>query len=106
MRQILGSCLWVLAWQTLAGTSDGKVAKIGMSTDSNVVTFTLEAAIIETPRCNKEQQFAFDTTKPGGQALLQTLLSAKEHDLSIHVKGRNICQVHWMSEDVHELELL
>lgn len=86
-----------------AGSGNGKVDTIWITTDSNVVAFTLETAIDNSPRCNERAQFAFDTAKPGGENLLQTLLRAKENDLKVEVIGRNICQSHWKSEDVHAL---
>lgn len=90
---------------TVAGSATGKVATIFVADNSSAVLFTLSSQIENTPRCNEEQRFSLDLSKPGGMAAYMALLEAKRESYEVRVAGLNTCANEWKSEDIKSLIL-
>ncbi len=103
MRIALLLVLGVLSASVYGGKATGTVQSLFFNTDNFVVTFRLSGAVEEVARCNDKGMFSVDTSRPGGESILITLLEAKKHGYTVVAGGRNLCGLNRRAEDLLEL---
>jgi hypothetical protein len=88
-----------------SGSVAGKVTELRAAVNTPAVLFRVNAEIKDTPKCNEWEMLAVDLSKIGGDAMLQLVKLAKEHDYTVEVTGLGTCGGHWKSEDVKEITI-
>lgn len=105
MRTIL-LILAMIAIPVTASEWTGKVVSMEVVLPSPVVLFQLSGELEDTPRCNKRQSYALDTSMPGGGITFELLKSALESGRTVSAKGLNTCTVHGKAEAVKSVKIL
>jgi hypothetical protein len=104
-NRILPLLCLLLPFACNAGTASGRVISVYAASDSSVVLLKLDGELHDSPNCNKNGQFAFNTSSMGGENIYRAVLEAKARGYTVMVKGLNTCAGNWKSEDLRTIEI-
>lgn len=105
MRLLMVLCCFLLLPQAIASTATGVVTQIRASESTDLILFTVNGNMVDSPRCNETSTYNFRLAAPGGLTILELLKMSLINKIEINVIGLNTCSRGFKSEGVQEVSI-